>query len=1223
MKTRLKDPRIISAIGFLILILLIWFVGQLFGLTAEERLKWIFGVMALWVFTLLVGQLLAMRARRLLEKMLHRQADEAVMEASASLRGEVKQLRDGLLTAIRAIKDSRLDLYDLPWYMIIGHSAAGKSTALLQSGLTFPSVGGSSVQGVGGTRNCDWFFSTEGVLLDTAGRYATQSEDRKAWVEFLKLLKRYRSKAPVNGILIATSLPELVQYNSEAFSTYARQIRERIHEIESVFELRVPIYLVFTKLDLLGGFSQFFEDLDETERSRVWGATMSHELDLDANFSVRREVERQCELLYQGIRQIGEDKLGLTRGIGGKPSLFAFPLEFHALKDGVARLVELLFEENPFQAKPLLRGFYFTSALQMGEPHIAAAVRVSKQFSLARSGFGASQPSTSRGYFLLDLFREVLFPDQYLIQRQTRPRASLMRMANMLGGLVALAVCAGLLTQSWLENREWLAAVGIERTQALELVTPERSLHDQLKGLTLLQTRVKELQEHRLEGAPWKMTLGLYQGKKLEKALREQYFDGLRTVMLNPLQGRLEAVLKQLPVAAEALANGGSMSRETLEALNKNGYEALKTYLMLADRPRVDAEYLGEQTPRHWGIWLDAARGNTSLEEINAEADQLLAFYIAQLQTQEPDVPLIGNELLIIEDTRLMLRNAAVRPDDIVLVYEQLKQHCGRSLTPLTVARILDGKDANILVGNTPVPGVFTREGSRCMLKTIDEASRGEIKGDDWVLKAPAQPASGRNSDIDKQRKEIEALYRTEYARVWMSFLRGLALTARPNDITQATRMLERLAHKQNSPLLLVLQRAVDETGWDNPHQAIEAVAGAVKTAQEVTRGTRFDPSRRHTTGQRMAENVRLETSYGELGRQFKDLDIIVSKKRDKSGTPPLTDYLDHLALLRGQLLPITSGDNPFEAARKLVQLTVDSASGSGFAETKQYIESDLLSGIDEQAFRDILHPLLISPLLQSYAVLLLPLERALDEIWQSEVLEKWRPLANKYPFSSTSQTEAERGEILAFLGSEGVVQSFIKTYLLSGLARQQGEQLIPRTWMEMGVRFNPQFLANISRVSALGKALAGPAGSSSESSSRFDLRPVYTHGLSKIVLTIDGQELVYENGPQFWQTFNWPSGGSDAQPGASIVVYSADAARTPTVVIDRAGRMALMRMLGASARRLDANMNSGQMEWRFTGSDGAQSSVKFDFKLTGGPNPVQIAQLGSASLPNRITQQQ
>ena len=281
----LRNGKLASALGFLILIALIWVVGPYVGLASRDaRYAWIFCVMMLWVFTLMAGRLLADRAGSVLEKVLRGQADDAVMGASPDSRAEITRLRQRMLAAIDTLKTSRLSkargkaaLYELPWYMIIGHPAAGKSSAILHSGLNFPFGDKQAIQGVGGTRDCDWFFSTEGVLLDTAGRYATQREDRGEWLMFLKLLKKYRRKAPVNGILVAISFPELVQYRSEQFALYARQVRERINEIDDAFGIKVPIYLVFTKIDLLGGFAQFFEELTEEQRHQVWGATLSND----------------------------------------------------------------------------------------------------------------------------------------------------------------------------------------------------------------------------------------------------------------------------------------------------------------------------------------------------------------------------------------------------------------------------------------------------------------------------------------------------------------------------------------------------------------------------------------------------------------------------------------------------------------------------------------------------------------------------------------------------------------------------------------------------------------------------------------------------------------------------------------------------------------------------------------------------------------------------------
>ncbi len=82
------------------------------------------------------------------------------------------------MASLRSARGSRRNyLYNRPWYVIIGPPGAGKTTAILNSGLRFP-FADQNLKGVGGTRNLDFWFADEAVLVDTAGRYTTQDSDR-------------------------------------------------------------------------------------------------------------------------------------------------------------------------------------------------------------------------------------------------------------------------------------------------------------------------------------------------------------------------------------------------------------------------------------------------------------------------------------------------------------------------------------------------------------------------------------------------------------------------------------------------------------------------------------------------------------------------------------------------------------------------------------------------------------------------------------------------------------------------------------------------------------------------------------------------------------------------------------------------------------------------------------------------------------------------------------
>lgn len=249
---------VLSFVGVAILALLTWSFGPL--LPALEgwmsRLAAVLGLLVIWVASNVSLDLIRRRREQKLESGV---AEKAAGEEDDRTSEEAAALRERMSTALSLLKRARGTrgyLYEQPWYVIIGPPGAGKTTALLNSGLKFPlaaEMGQGAVAGVGGTRLCDWWFTENAVLIDTAGRYTTQDSnaavDRAGWDAFLDLLRRTRPRQPLNGVIVAIALSDIASAPNDERVAHARAVRRRVKELEERLGIRLPVYLLFTKAD--------------------------------------------------------------------------------------------------------------------------------------------------------------------------------------------------------------------------------------------------------------------------------------------------------------------------------------------------------------------------------------------------------------------------------------------------------------------------------------------------------------------------------------------------------------------------------------------------------------------------------------------------------------------------------------------------------------------------------------------------------------------------------------------------------------------------------------------------------------------------------------------------------------------------------------------------------------------------------------------------------------
>lgn len=447
---KLQILRLLVGLAVLgVLLAVIWVLGGLLEPKENEHritLAVMLGVALLFLVAVGLAYLKSLRSAASIESSLRAGALAQFAGARPDKQGEVDELRKQFETALdglRRSKRGKTALHALPLYVLVGPPGSGKTTMLRESGIEFPFMAGRrEIRGVGGTRNCDWWFGARGIMLDTAGRYMVEQDDREEWLAFLSMIRKARGRRAIDGAVVAISLGDILAASETELRSHAEMVRERVDELTQQLGVVFPVYLVFTKCDQLAGFVEFFERLTKEERKQVWGFSVP----LGEGGGVAAAFPAEFDGLYRLLARRRLQDFAAERGRKKKEKSYSFPLQFALVKQRVSDFLGLLGQANPYQEASPLRGVYFTSGTQEGT--------VISQ--LQRTIYEAAEmaidipPDQRKTYFIDDLFEKVVFGDAGLAEptAATRRRLRIMSLAGL-----AAAVLFG----------AWLAWMSITR----------------------------------------------------------------------------------------------------------------------------------------------------------------------------------------------------------------------------------------------------------------------------------------------------------------------------------------------------------------------------------------------------------------------------------------------------------------------------------------------------------------------------------------------------------------------------------------------------------------------------------------------------------------------------------------------------------------------------------------------------------------------------------------
>ena len=1063
-------------------------------------------------------------------------------------------------------------LYQLPWYVIIGAPGSGKTTALVNSGLQFPLAdrfGKTALRGIGGTRNCDWWFTNEAVLLDTAGRYTTQEseqvQDASEWNKFLGLLQKYRRRQPINGVIITISIADLLTQSAEASREQALNLRKRLTELHEQLGIRFPVYVLVTKADLLKGFRAYFSGFDKAQRDQIWGFTFPWEKAKLADFDLQGSFIQEFALLQQRLDAGLPDTMLRESDPQARAECFLFPQEFAALRPLLSDYLDTIFARSNFETEFSPRGIYFASGTQEGLPFDRVMGELNRALSLPQGKSGDNWDSVSKdepvpggkgqSFFIKHLLQNVIFQEAGIAgqNRWWELRSRAVIWSGYAALLALLVILSALWFTSYGNNKDYLDEV---QAKVPALDQEIKGLRNRQQGdlfalLPLLNglAELPQSEEFDINHPPITRRMGLYRGNDVSDASQALYRKALEQMLLPEVAMRVTTWLRN--------DNGSDV---------EYSYEALKAYQMLYQPKHYDGKFL------HSWVMLNLER-NLPQNVTKAQIRQL-EWHLMQLLEQQivaspyaKDDALISREQALINQQPLSTR-----------VYGRLKRLLERdeNLKPVSLAT-LGGPQSELVFSrksgkpvNEGIPGLYTPNGYWNSFNAQIAPVTASLHEDDaWVLGSTTQPEDKQQTD-----NAVRQLYARDFITIWDSFLSDIQLN-NSADLNQRINTA-RVLSSNNSPLRRLVVNLSQQLTLvrDDP-----AAAEKEKSPESSNRGTQMLESlfsnRENSAAGNAAAN---QTPEQRVTEHFAPI-IELAQPLEKGGkTIVFDDFLKQVDELYRYLTAVQDAANSGMPAPGGEAISRLQASAGRLPGGLQTMFSNMAVGASSDTQR-----------------------RDMENVRKRISVEVGsfcrQAIAGRYPLVRSASAEVTPDDLARmFAPGTGLMDVFFRDNLTNKVDTTQA------TW-----RFMPGIdgktlpgsegvLVPFQQAQSIRDAFF--ANGSATPSFRTTVRTVrMDNTILNMTLDVDGQILRYSHGPQAVQIVSWPGTG-----GTNQVRMQLGLANGTTATLVTNGAWALNRFFDKA--RVSPGSSSLSRQATFT-VDGHQ--VTLEFAPNSIRNPFQL----------------
>lgn len=1138
-------------VGLLALSVLIWVAGPLLAigevrpLESERARSWLIALLFLvWLARLIWRKWREGRLNARLLGQLRRPASKS--QARVELGNpDIKVLSERFDEAIRLLKDMRFEggrprwrlarfskqyLYQLPWYIFIGAPGSGKTTALVNAGLKFPLAhrfGKAALRGVGGTRNCDWWFTDDAVLLDTAGRYTTHESDpagdQEEWKGFLGLLKRFRGRQPINGVMLTVSLGDLLSASDSERIEHAGILRKRLQELREQLGLRFPVYVLVTKTDLMSGFEQYFASCTHESLKQVWGFTFPHADTQSDGFNLPASFNTEYQLLQQRLVQGLPDVLDAEADADNRALAYLLPQQFAGLRPVLGHFLGDVFQSSRFESSLMLRGVYFTSGTQGGQTFDQVAGELTRHLNLegVRAAASTLAPETGNGrsFFLHDLLKKVIFPEAPLAGRNLKweRRYRYMQWTGYSLISLVLAACVAGMATSYRNNMHYLAQVeaGMPAVEQLARETRITQPGDLRSAMPYMAALYALPAAGGLDTAdpPLSYRFGLYQGKKVQSGVDGIYRSAQQQILTPQAARRIEAALR-------------TAAKDDLEY----SYEALRAYLMMYDAQRYDADFL------HTWLLADVQK-QLSPDYTRAQFETLSDHIRRLLESAVRSSPFPQDEGLLQRaraelDSHPLARRAYSRLRRILLKEAQSDITLNSLGGPTAMSVFTRASGRPLSEG---IPALYSYKGYWTIFSPrIEEVAQQLRRDDAWVLDVNrtlpgAAPTAGLALDIRR-------LYLADFVTIWDAYLNDLKLIP-AGSLLESIEMARTLS-ASNSPLVALMRGVARET--------------TLLRDVDIDERSLLDRAR-----------DRVNTTQSSLVEMFGPVGGAVDARDSASGEKVEAMVDSHFAMYRDMVTAVPGSEPPVAATTGLLNelygylTATDAALRSGGPKPS----SPVVSKLQAEAGR---MPKPVAGMLTQLAMraskeVSTVERRNLGQNVASQVGAFCRgSIAGRYPFSRRSTRDAAPNDMARLFGPGGMMDAFFQKHLAEHV-----DMSASRWRFKPGIDGEPgemaSYLDAFQRAAVINSVFF--ASGAGEPSYKVTIRPLQMDDdINQFIMSVGGQVVRYAHGPQVGTTIQWPGTSGNNRAGIELLP------QTGTSGISASGPWALNRLLDKAA---------------------------------------------------------